>query len=387
MCDFDGTLDHPQCYFRIALMEKDIVTIIKKLTGEPAGKCGQIGLKPLCKIIPAPKKGDKFWSRRPKKQAVKNVKPPSKKTKGKGKYTATEPSEVDESQVGDALSENSPPTSGDSVMSTLPPMIRVPGAQAKKRKTSGSTPDATSEPTKESTSTQDNPDQTEPAIQVDLPESPKETMHASKSPNPLMTTEDPDAVVITGSGFSKPAATVLSKHVASSSQAIPESGLSKVKLSDYANLEFKELCSGFASRLEASYEMEKNLLKMLNNKHEEHLAQTESALGDLRKNLAGQQDARAKSEEKCQLALTELVKLKAELKEAQAEQNATLKRAEKAEARLATVQQELSGLKRHISNMTQAVFGPRAANLQEDCVLMLKAIYTLTEQLYMCGVL
>ena len=83
-----------------------------------------------------------------------------------------------------------------------------------------------------------------------------------------MTTEDPDAVVITGSGFSKPAATVLSKHVASSSQAIPESGLSKAKLSDYANLEFKELCSGFASRLEASYEMEKNLLKMLNNKHE-----------------------------------------------------------------------------------------------------------------------
>ena len=50
-------------------------------------------------------KGDKFWSRRPKKQAMKNVKPPSKKTKGKGKSAATEPSEVDESQVGDALSE------------------------------------------------------------------------------------------------------------------------------------------------------------------------------------------------------------------------------------------------------------------------------------------
>ena len=63
------------------------------------------------------------------------------------------------------------------------------------------------------------------------------------------------------------------------------------------------------------------------------------------------------------MALTELVKLKAELKEAQAEQNAALKRAEKAEARLATVQQELSGLKRHISNMTQAVFGKLYLNL------------------------
>ena len=116
------------------------------------------------------------------------------------------------------------------------------------------------------------------------------------------------------------------------------------------------------------------------------------------------------------MALAELEKLKAELKRAQADQDAAIKRVEKAEARLATVQQELSGLKRHISNMTQAVFGkltqtfdilfffinnsyrksliimtpysgPRAANLQEDCVLMLKAIYTLTEQLYTGSVL
>ena len=90
---------------------------------------------------------------------------------------------------------------------------------------------------------------------------------------------------------------------------------------------------------------------------QETLAQTESELGDLKKNLSGQQDARAKSEEKYQLALAELEKLKAELKRAQADQDASIKRAEKAEARLATVQQELSGLKRHISNMTQAVFG------------------------------
>ena len=55
MCEFDGTLDHPQCYFHTALTEKDIVAIIRKLTGEPAAKCGQIGLKPFCKINPAPK--------------------------------------------------------------------------------------------------------------------------------------------------------------------------------------------------------------------------------------------------------------------------------------------------------------------------------------------
>ena len=64
------------------------------------------------------------------------------------------------------------------------------------------------------------------------------------------------------------------------------------------------------------------------------------------------------------MALAELEKLKAELEKAQSDQNAALKRAEKAEAKLVTVQQELSGLKRHISNMTQAIFGKSYLNLQ-----------------------
>ena len=51
-------------------------------------------------------KGDKFWSKRPKKMALKQSRPPpKKKSKGKGKAAVTEPSEVDESQVGDVLSE------------------------------------------------------------------------------------------------------------------------------------------------------------------------------------------------------------------------------------------------------------------------------------------
>ena len=141
-------------------------------------------------------------------------------------------------------------------------------AQAKKRKTGGSTPVIISEPIKEPASIQDNPDQDKPEDQVDLPSSPKETMDAPKPPSPLTTAEDPDAVIITSTSFSKPATTVLSKHVPSSSQTVPESGLSKAKLSEYEHLEFKELCSGFASRLEASYEMEKSLLRMLKNKHE-----------------------------------------------------------------------------------------------------------------------
>ena len=50
-------------------------------------------------------KGDKFWSKKPKRPAMKHAKPPPKKTKGKGKAAVAEPSEADESQVGDAPSE------------------------------------------------------------------------------------------------------------------------------------------------------------------------------------------------------------------------------------------------------------------------------------------
>ena len=89
----------------------------------------------------------------------------------------------------------------------------------------------------------------------------------------------------------------------------------------------------------------------------ESLIQTESELGDLKKSLSDQQDARAKSEAKYQLILYEMEKLKADLKKAQADQDALIRRAGKAEAKLDTVLQELADLKRHISNMAQAVFG------------------------------
>ena len=92
---------------------------------------------------------------------------------------------------------------------------------------------------------------------------------------------------------------------------------------------------------------------------QESLAQAESAFGDLKKNLADRQDAREKSEEKHQIIFSELEKLKAALKKAQAYQDAVVKRAEKAEAKLEAVQQELAGLKQHISNMAHAIFGKK----------------------------
>ena len=52
---------------------------------------------------------------------------------------------------------------------------------------------------------------------------------------------------------------------------------------------------------------------------------------------------------------------------AHAEQAAILKWAEQAEEKLKPAVQELSGLKRHISNMTQAIFGKGQLPSSEKC--------------------
>ncbi|XP_044969912.1 uncharacterized protein LOC123430054 [Hordeum vulgare subsp. vulgare] len=72
---------------------------------------------------------------------------------------------------------------------------------------------------------------------------------------------------------------------------------------------------------------------------------------------------------------------------AEAERDALLKRAEQAEEQMKGAVRELTGLKLRISKMANVVFGPRSANLHDDCVFKLKAIYTLIEQLCIGGMM
>ena len=144
-------------------------------------------------------------------------------------------------------------------------------AQAKKRKTGGSISTPALELKEMPAPARADPAKDIPDDRVDLPSSSKEAMEAPNPPNPLKVTEDPDAVIVTGTSFSKPASAVLSKHVSTSSDPSTGHEISKAKLSQYENLEFKELCSGFASRLETSYELEKSLLHIMKNKHEVRL--------------------------------------------------------------------------------------------------------------------
>ena len=93
------------------------------------------------------------------------------------------------------------------------------------------------------------------------------------------------------------------------------------------------------------------------------MAQTESVVADLKKNLAEQQDAHFELETKFRLLQADLEKMKADQKKfekkAKADQAAILKRAKQAEEKLEAAQQELAGLKKHVSNMTVAMFGKR----------------------------
>ncbi|KAI5005093.1 hypothetical protein ZWY2020_032336 [Hordeum vulgare] len=196
-------------------------------------------------------------------------------------------------------SETSPLTSGDSAISALPLMVRVQGlSSAPKAADALGTSTSVPEIDEEQAATHDIPVDNIPDVRDDLPVIWKETTDKVNSPSPLKAPEDPDDVIVTCTGYSTPPVAVLSKHTTKESRPSPDQDTSKFKLPQYEKLEFDQLCSGFASHLERDYEMNKSLIHLMRVRHEEYMTQTESALADLRKNLAKQQDAQSESERK-----------------------------------------------------------------------------------------
>ncbi|KAI5012487.1 hypothetical protein ZWY2020_024753 [Hordeum vulgare] len=277
MCEFNGDLNHPQCFYNVRLEEEDFVEIVKKLSGEPVENCSKIGLKPLCISNPAPEKGSAFWNRRPKTVVKKVPKPAPKKKKTRGKATTKESFVVGESRIAEEQLEDDDIESQDedvevisiSSDSNSSPPSR---AQAKKRKTgeSSSAPKAaqifgmtTSIP-----EAQDKPVETHveafddfPNIRGELPNPQKESTKNLNLPSSHKAAEDvmpdPDPVVGIGTGFSKLASVVLTKHAPKDALVCAEKDMIKLKLPNFEKLEFDELYSGFVSRLETSHEMEK----------------------------------------------------------------------------------------------------------------------------------
>ncbi|KAI4997902.1 hypothetical protein ZWY2020_053244 [Hordeum vulgare] len=323
--------------------------MMRKLTSESFENCAKIGLKPFCLSNPAPAD--------------------------------------DGYEIQDDVVEVSPPSSGDSVMSALSPMIHVQGAQAKKRKTGdlSSAPKTTEvfgmrtfvpEFDEDQAAARDDPVDDIPDVRTDSPGPLKETTENVNPPSSSKATEDPNTVIVTGTGYSKPATAVLSKHASKEAHPSAEQNITKLKLPHYEKLQFEQLCSGFISRLETSYEMEKSLVNMMRIKHDESVTWAESSLADLKKNLAEQQDARTEPEEKYQLALADMEKMKADHqkfeKKANADQAAIMKRAEPAEENLEVALQELFGLKTYLQPDPSHLW---SASHQSSKRLHLEAVY------------
>ena len=109
-------------------------------------------------------------------------------------------------------------------------------------------------------------------------------------------------------------------------------------------------------------------------------------MADLKNRLKMQEMETRKANAKFVSSIAAQEKLKTEFdaeRKAWAEEKAALvNRAEQAEKTLSEKTAELSSLKRQVSQMVAAIFGPRSANLNQSVVTKLKAVYTLVEQLY-----
>jgi chromosome segregation ATPase len=88
---------------------------------------------------------------------------------------------------------------------------------------------------------------------------------------------------------------------------------------------------------------------------------SETKLGELSKRLKHQEAETVKAESKFQFALKENEQLKAKFATERSafdtEKASLVKRAEEVESQLKQVAEELAGLKRHITQMTAAIFG------------------------------
>lgn len=87
----------------------------------------------------------------------------------------------------------------------------------------------------------------------------------------------------------------------------------------------------------------------------------DSNLVGLKKNFESEQAGRSKAEASLESSLKELEKIKADFESERSafetEKVALLKRSQDAEDQLKPVAEELTSLKRHISMMTEAIFG------------------------------
>ncbi|SPT18029.1 unnamed protein product [Triticum aestivum] len=433
MCEYTGRKDDPQRHSRNDLPEDVAEEMTKALLNESLADCGRTGLAPFCKTNPAPAADDKFWRVKYDHEAAKKarkVKKAAKKAAPRRKGSRPTASELmqlsDSSESEDDTGASNPvveevhesrrhtqtnkdtdlstglpdatrkrrteetsPYSGDSMQSSLPTFKTAPG------------PGKTHQESEEDQVSRGVgfPDQDLPEPEVTVQEPPAaSTPEAAtpKDPAPVEASADPEAsgsaqptndpdVVITQTEFVEPGRpTVLAK--CSAKGELLQSHRVNLDLSNYTNLSIGELVSGYISQVHKSRDAEVAMVNQIQQKSEAVGKKLEADLADLKNRLKTQEMETRKANAKFVSSIAAQEKLKTEFdaeRKAWAEEKAALvTRAEQAEKALSEKTAELSGLKRQVSQMVAAIFGPRSANLNQSVVTKLKAVYTLVEQLY-----
>ncbi|XBI19901.1 hypothetical protein VPH35_061312 [Triticum aestivum] len=417
MCEYTGRKDDPQRHSRNDLPEDVAEEMTKALLNKSLADCGRTGLAPFCKTNPAPAADDKFWRVKYDHEAAKKARKAKKAAKKaaprkKGnRPTASELMQLSDSseseddtgasnpvveEVTTFSSDSEPlprlkirretsPSSGDSMQSSLPAFKTVLGAQTEltKRAKKSKPVDEPDLPELEAAA------QEPPAASAPEAAAPTDKPATEASVNPEASSsaqpaDDPD-VVITRTEFVEPGRpTALAK--CSAKGELLESRRVNLDLTDYANLNIGEIVSGFVSQVHKSRDAEIAMVNQIQQKSEAAGKKLEADLADLKNRLKMQEMETRKANAKFVSNIAAQEKLKTEFdaeRKAWAEEKAALvNRAEQAEKASAEKTAELSGLKRQVSQMVAAIFGPRSANLNQSVVTKLKAVYTLVEQLY-----
>ncbi|XP_073367265.1 uncharacterized protein [Aegilops tauschii subsp. strangulata] len=430
MCDYTGQKDDPLRHSPNDLPEDVVDDMTKSLLNESLADCGRTGLSPFCKANPAPAANDKFWKVRYDHEAAKQARKVKKAARRAApRKKGSKPSASDllhledtsESEQEDTgasnpvieeihesrrqtraskdvdlssglpeasrkrRTEKTSPSSGDSMQSNLPAFKTAPGAQAKLSKRAKK-----SHPVEEPVLIEPNASASEPPS-APAPETtaPTEQQAMEDADNPEIPSsaqpaDDPD-VVISRTEYVEPGRpTVLAR--CSAKEELLERRRARLDITDYANLSIGDIVSGYIGQVHNSRDLEIDMVKQIQQKSEAACKKFESKISELKNRLKTQETETRKANAKFEFSVAAQEKLKekfeTERKTWVEEKTALLSQAEQAEAALTERTAELSGLKRHVSQMVSAIFGPRSSNLNQNVLTKLKAVYTLVEQLY-----
>ncbi|XBI55013.1 hypothetical protein VPH35_036916 [Triticum aestivum] len=270
----------------------------------------------------------------------------------------------------DSNYQETSPSSGDSMQSNLPAFKTVPGAQAKlsKRAKKNKPVEETVLPEPE-VSTQEPPAAS--ALEATTPTD-EPAMETSTNPDissPAQPADDPD-VVITRTEFVEPGRpTALAK--CSAKEELLERHRAKVDITNYANLSIGEIISGYVNQVHSSRDLEIDMVKQIQQKSEAACKKFEADISELKNRLKTQETETRKANAKFESSIAAQEKLKknfeAERKTWVEEKAALVNRAEQAEKTLTERTAELSGLKRHVSQMVAAIFGKSSCRRLTTC--------------------